>query len=530
MVDTDSNPNFMAGYYSYIGGELDNPQQAIDALHANNDFMINILNKIMYSIIDEPDSYYRNGFNRFSRAVFIYFDNNYPHLHRNKFTEILKYYYNRQLIVQMTSIPKQIPGSNIHIPIDRSPEYEIQADIVQLSSIQSRINYNLSYMLVLIDPFSRFMWSHPVGNTTSVAVKNAFNRAFSRPGLPNDYYLHIRDKVKRIVVDGGSEFKAKFPRNIKYVFPNASIITATAKSKTNGRPTNTGPVEAGIATFRRVVRDYELGVNHRFLSDRQSGLNHILESYNAMKQTQTLRNLSPNEVATSMMSDKPMQNLVVATVDIHMQQMQHKKIEQKAKVLAEYGISEKTWLTRNRHGDRAYRLFLPPHPFIKQVDFRVGKELFVIKNAHGTDNNLLVDLIEYGNGTKTMNNIHLQQLVLVCAPVDDGPPIIRQNLMRQLKDLEWSIKKKTPKQTSMPYEITPEIVAAIGPRAPRLNRLRLVAGNNNAAPAANNLQGNENNEEEDDDEDEAIANEDRVDNNGTNNPKRTRRPPARFRE
>ena len=42
------------------------------------------------------------------------------------------------------------------------------------------------------------------------------------------------------------------------MFPNANVYVAPAKSKTFGRPTHKGPVEAAIRAIRKGMRDFQM--------------------------------------------------------------------------------------------------------------------------------------------------------------------------------------------------------------------------------------------------------------------------------
>ena len=56
-----------------------------------------------------------------------------------------------------------------------------------------------------------------------------------------------------------------------------------------------------------------------------------------------------------------------------------------------------------------------------------------------------------------------QQLVLVKAPINAGPA----QIVRFIKKEEeiWGFKKPAPKEVITPYHVTPEIAAAVDPKA-----------------------------------------------------------------
>jgi len=468
MLSALQNPQLLPGYYSYVQGE-EEATKAQENLRANNSFLQNVCMRTMYRFLDTPDEYYHYGLNRFMNECHRQLNEE----QKRNVNPTLIYFYNRQLIIQMTSMPKVFPSQEIHVPLDRSPNNEIQVDILALSEAQTIANFNMPFLVVVVEPFSRYIWSYPTSRILSTYVRKAFFLALSRPGIGHDFYLHIREKVQRLVVDGGSEFKESFEGNFKQAFPNAVLIRSFAKSKSGGRPTNTGPVEAAIGTLRRVIRDHEIGVHPTFLQSRQSGLSSILHAYSTMPQTATLHSHSPEEVVESLLG-KGSPSLI-PLLDKHMQDHQQKQLDRKFEVMEKAGVDkdENVW-SKDRNGPVAYRLFLPPNPFSKLVTLRVSLEAYVVETFHGGQNHPYVDLISYGNGhageEKRLRKIHMKQLVLVKAPIVDGPPKIRNNLQIDIKALRV---RHTPREVSLAFDISPDIRAAVGANAPELEDQRL---------------------------------------------------------
>lgn len=466
--------SLIPGYMSYVAGETADPQSAERQLHMNGNALWNVCYHVMYSFESpdsSPDEYYHLGVNRFLRKC-----REVMHTHgmnTHGIDGVLIYFYNRQFLIQLTSHPKPFPGQNISIPIDRAPMREIQADVMYLLEEQRIANFNLPYLLVIVDPFSRFVWAHPIAKLESTMVRKAFFLALSRPGAPRDYYHHIRGEVRRVVVDGGSEFKDSFRGNFKYAFPNSELVVSSAKRTSHGRPTNTGPVEAAIGTLRRVLRDHELGVSRQFLANRQSGLDHALHAYNTMPQTQTLQHHSPQEVVEGFLGGSKNPGLI-SHLNGFMKEAQNKKVEKKRSVLEQYGVNGEgeSQLAKDRHGSTAYRLYLPPPPFSKAVTPRVGVDVYVISKIHGGgEHNPTVDLIEYGHGEKRLQRIHLKQLVLVKAPIEEGPAIVKRQVLQRVEDMRV---RHTPREVSIAYDISPEIRRAVGAiRIPELENQRM---------------------------------------------------------
>jgi hypothetical protein len=85
-----------------------------------------------------------------------------------------------------------------HNPIIvQCPFQEIQADLGDFRSLR-RYNKQYQWLLVLIDAFSRFVWTVPLKNKTSKEVKHA---------LETSYFLKKFPTMATFFVDNGLEFK-----------------------------------------------------------------------------------------------------------------------------------------------------------------------------------------------------------------------------------------------------------------------------------------------------------------------------------
>jgi hypothetical protein len=301
---------YSPGFYNYVLGECDartGKTQLAEEVRPGvtiKDFF----DIVMYSKV-EKKTFYLLGLNRFKKQIAALKPDYFPATTELPLS-LIKFYYNRQLIVQMTSLPIKIPtarsSDNPHhviVPLFRLPNYELQVDMLALQLKTRALNYGMKFLVVIVDTFSDYIWSYPVATTESKKVFSAFIRALSRPGKPHDFYLQLRNKIRRIVVDGGSEFKASFQENITVAFPNSELVVSTAKSKTGGRPTGNGPIEAAIGTLRRVIQDYDLSVKGNFLMQdegkNQFGLEKILEAYNTTHQTELREGATPQMVMES---------------------------------------------------------------------------------------------------------------------------------------------------------------------------------------------------------------------------------------
>lgn len=446
-------------YKSFVVGEC-SPEVA--AREITGDFK-NLLEFVMYSHIESTKSYYRIGYQKF---LFLVRDFAKTLLNTHLTAEkesVIKYYYNRQLIVQVTMVPQKLENDSsnpfyVSVPLYKAPHYEVQTDILQLRPQEHKINYNMKYLVVIVDPFSRYVWSCPVQTLQAIKVQRAFLAALTRPGGGSQYYRFLRERIKRVVIDGGSEFKNVFPEAINLYFPNAEISTSNAKNRTGNRPTGNGPIEAAIRLVRRVIRDYSIAIEPDFLKSKgerqpHDGLTRIMFAYNNTIQI-ALHNKTPNEVMMQMVEPK-LQAGLADTVS-YVNNKRNEKILLRQQKQAMLG---NTQIAKDRNGSIGYRIYIPPGQFAKEVDIKVSLKVYVISRM-STANPQYVDLIEYGDGTETKQNVLWNSLVLVKTPVSNGPPSILRNLTTTVK--EWGFQKPTPKEISQPFYVSKSVMEAIG--------------------------------------------------------------------
>lgn len=447
---------YRPGWIAFVEGECTDQEFA----NVNRD-IIEIMQKEMYPFeYLNINYYYHLGFDRFAWNVTRQIqerkrqDDQFDR--PNYLRPILVYFYNRQLIVQMTYIPKMYPGQEISIPLQKSPAMEIQIDTMHfLPAQQDRIgNRRTLGLVVILEPFSRFMWIYPYGkiqnlderireNIGAAAAFQAFQQAFQSNGPDGlQFYTYLRDKIKRIVTDNGSEFQGDFARRYKEVFPNAQLYYATAKANTFGRPTNTGPVEIAIGTLRRALRDYEVAIEKKFFADQgdlMKNLRQVVYSYNNTIQLQTLRSEksfqppsgrkrrhvgTPQHVAQYTINNSP----PLEDISQYMTSKRNKKIEKYLAKVNEYEIDAENPLRNGTY----VRLYYPPPALSKLVRFRVSFELYQVQRIYPANNAMVAELRDVDSG-EIKRDIGLKRLVLVKKP-DPSPQSIREGLRHVMRE------------------------------------------------------------------------------------------------
>ena len=149
MADPEHQVHPRPGWIAFVQGECEEIDYRNHIL--NEPEILNIFRLVMYSFVphgNEIAQNYHYGYNRFEDVVLRTIEQRRMHQHPNNnnhnpfylriqdenskegLRPYIKYYYNRQLIIQMTYIPTKYPGQEISIPIHRSPATEIQVDIM----------------------------------------------------------------------------------------------------------------------------------------------------------------------------------------------------------------------------------------------------------------------------------------------------------------------------------------------------------------------------------------------------------------
>ena len=442
---------YLPGYYWYLDGEKDLSQLSPSrrehifgvCQHVMNNFSVRIF-----------------GFHEFSRYVLQLLESKefvHANLDRDKYLPYIIWYYNRALLIQLTQKPIQVKQRQyVSVPMQRSPAKELQLDILKLSQYFREVNYEIGYFVVIVDVYSRYVWAAPVSNLTVKKVSAAIFQAFSRTSLPKTYFEKIHDQIRKITVDGGSEFKGEFPAIMKQIFPNASVIVAPPKNRTFNRPTLTGPIESAIRMLRKILRDFGLkfqtdilGSSFSELEGTQHGVDSILTAYNGMKRAE-LKNYSPTDIATNIVRGGAIATKQLEDVTVRMATKRAEQITKKRKMeLEDFPI-----ITSKTQG-YGYRLIVHQGAFPKEVDFRVTYDMYYIDTYTSTT----VNLIHWEDSSKTKET-SWQSLVLVKTPII-LPPNDKQVEKFFKQEEERNTFKAVPKDYMRPYEISPTIVNAM---------------------------------------------------------------------
>lgn len=423
------------GWESFLNGDETPVTPAIEA----------IADQVMYDSINQTATFYKPNFARLIEEVFRRQNIPLPRqgfiqLYRNEagvpqgypqhpIVAELRYYYNRQLIFQMCNIPRKTiseghPFYNYpSIPIQRAPKKQLQCDIMYYVSPYDNTRL---FILVIIDIFSRFVWSYNVeAPLTAEHTATAFERAFKQSGnFPNQYFNAIRNDIDNITFDSGGEFRGQFVPRIQQLgdFPNAKFYMAEPKHKTFGNPSNTGPVEAAIRMLRRTIRDQISAVGYL---DRP--LQRATQTYNQLRQTATLQNHSPEEVAREIMQN----GNLVGQLQQHMNQVKDQKIQAKTQFMQQMQHPL-------QDPNIGYRIYLKQQAFVKEEDIRVSLQVFKILRQSP----YYVDLIEERPAHRNapqhrpqiLTNVLWQSLVRVKLPVMDGPGQIGVRIRRNFAE------------------------------------------------------------------------------------------------
>ena len=423
----------LPGWYWYLEGEKD----LFSLNRFQVEYLVNICLRVMYK------EFRIMGYEEFSQKCL--------RIIHKEHEPYIKYFYNRQPIIQITQKPFQTTKFHVTIPLQRNPASEIQLDILQLNEQFYNVNYHIKYLVVAVDIYSRFVWLYPVVALDVDKVTNALFRAFSRPGLSQRYFHKIREQIRTITVDGGSEFKKDFPATLKSILPNSELFISPPKAQTFGRPTITGPIEAAIRTLRKLLRDYGLSNQTNLLEEQgknqkaQVGLTRVINASNSMQRA-VLDGQTPNQVAHNILTKNS-----TSALTAHMKKLRKKQLLKRANLQ-----TQQFPIIQNNHEDYVYRLYLPQSQFAKEVDFRVSLETYYITQYSSSS----VTLRNYDDPNKTKITTW-QSLVLVKKPFPDAPNFNQLKKFYKKEEKENAVEM-VPTNLIESYDISQTITNAIG--------------------------------------------------------------------
>ena len=340
---------------------------------------------------------------------------------------------------------------HVTVPLKRAPAHEKQLDILHLNQHFFNINYHIRYLVVAVDIFSRFVWMYPVVQLEVDKVANALFRAFSRPGISKHYFEKIRNDIRFITVDGGSEFKKAFPESLTAIFPNSQVNVSPPKNQTYGRPTLTGPIEASVRMIRKLLRDYGMSERANIMQKQkkktQVGISNIIFANNNMERS-VLKGESPNSVAISILDNDP---------KISNRLSQHMKKHRKKQLLKKINLQTQQFpIIRSNREQFVYRLYLPQTQFPKEVDFRMSLKTYFI-TQYNSVKVILRNCVDVNDEEETT----WQSLALVKHPFEKVPrlPQLKKFYNKEEKQNHVEI---VPVNLIEPYQISNTIRDAVG--------------------------------------------------------------------
>jgi transposase InsO family protein len=151
---------------------------------------------------------------------------------------------------------KKFKRRKIYVPFTK---FQIAADLLDLSKY-SRINKGNTFILIIIDAFSRFIWAYPIKNKSADSMTAAFTKFFKENG--NDFrYLHV---------DQGLEFTNKKMKELLTAH-KVKLFHTYAETKSS-------MAERAIRTImQRLERYFTYTQNHKYLDV----LPKLVNSYNS---------------------------------------------------------------------------------------------------------------------------------------------------------------------------------------------------------------------------------------------------------
>ena len=180
----------------------------------------------------------------------------------------------------------------INKPIVASKPLErLQVDLIDLSQYKSPQNRHTSYLLTIIDCFSKYAWAIPLTNKSSENVAKAFKKILTTEELPS---------IPSIVQsDNGSEFAGEF----SYLLNDYNIKHIKSLPYS---PQSNGQIERLNQTLKRMIRTYMISNQTRSYIEH---LPTLLSLYNSIPHTTTgyppkhlLDSSSSNDITSNALS------------------------------------------------------------------------------------------------------------------------------------------------------------------------------------------------------------------------------------
>jgi hypothetical protein len=155
--------------------------------------------------------------------------------------QVQEFLNNQEIHQLVTQVKKQRVNKAI---VTSKPFERWQADLVDVSKYKSPQNRNTTFLLTVIDCFSKYAWVMPLKTKQAISVASALEHVFaSAKGAP----LVLQ-------TDNGGEFEQEFER----VLAQHSVIHARSRSY---NPQANGQIERFNGTFKRMIQSYMLANN-----------------------------------------------------------------------------------------------------------------------------------------------------------------------------------------------------------------------------------------------------------------------------
>lgn len=230
------------------------------------------------------------------------------------------------------------------------PRAQFQADLIDVRSL-ARFNNNITFLLIVIDSFSRFLFAKPLANKRAITVLNAFREIFqSLETLP-----------RTMLCDAGTELKNQHFRNflneqnVKLIHPNSEV--------------KCGIVERANRSIQNLMYSY---MSHFETNKYIDKLDDIVETYNK-RPHRTLKGLSPEQADSARFYGQALQAL-----NAHYQKARDKAKTPKYQIGDMVRVSKlKTKFARGYHEQWKRELFT-----IHDINTKMPIPMFIIKSMN----------------------------------------------------------------------------------------------------------------------------------------------------
>lgn len=182
------------------------------------------------------DLYYKEGMTFGRDALYHHLKKLYPNEKDRPSRRTVMKWISKQKLAQQFSQTRSGGTTNYFVPV--SPFHSMSVDLIDFNFKPSG---NLKYIIVLVDNFSRKMFTAPITGKTADKTTKGMEKIFKK--IKDTHGQEALDKIKYINSDDGSEFKGSYDKLLKGMTTPKRLNGIKRFRTLGGNPAQNGLVE-----------------------------------------------------------------------------------------------------------------------------------------------------------------------------------------------------------------------------------------------------------------------------------------------